>query len=107
MLDKFLAMALSALLGSACSEGVSPNDEMITSAVTTGMGEPGGAASGGMAAGVPSATSFGGTGLETGATIGGIDRSMLNNDGLHPSIAGYEAMGNSVDLSLFYEPMSN
>jgi lysophospholipase L1-like esterase len=32
---------------------------------------------------------------------------MYNNDGLHPSIAGYEAMGNSVDLSLFYEPASN
>jgi lysophospholipase L1-like esterase len=31
---------------------------------------------------------------------------MYNNDGLHPSLAGYEAMGNSVDLSLFYEPMS-
>jgi lysophospholipase L1-like esterase len=32
---------------------------------------------------------------------------MFNNDNLHPSIAGYEAMGNAVDLSLFYEPMSN
>jgi lysophospholipase L1-like esterase len=28
---------------------------------------------------------------------------MFNNDGLHPSIAGYEAMGNAVDLSLFYQ----
>lgn len=28
---------------------------------------------------------------------------MYNNDGLHPSIAGYEAMGNAVPLSLFYE----
>jgi lysophospholipase L1-like esterase len=33
--------------------------------------------------------------------------AMFNNDGLHPSIAGYEAMGNAVDLSLFYEPMSD
>jgi lysophospholipase L1-like esterase len=32
---------------------------------------------------------------------------MFNNDGLHPSIAGYEAMGKAVDLSLFYEPRSN
>ncbi|HTV22933.1 MAG TPA: GDSL-type esterase/lipase family protein [Polyangiaceae bacterium] len=31
----------------------------------------------------------------------------FNNDGLHPSLAGYEAMGNSVDLSLFYEQMAN
>jgi hypothetical protein len=30
-----------------------------------------------------------------------------NNDNLHPSIAGYEAMGNAVDLSLFYEPMGD
>lgn len=27
----------------------------------------------------------------------------LSNDGLHPSTAGYEAMGNAVDLSLFYD----
>jgi len=33
--------------------------------------------------------------------------AMYNNDGLHPSIAGYEALGNSVDLSLFYEQMAN
>ena len=26
---------------------------------------------------------------------------MYSNDGLHPNNAGYEAMGNSVDLSLF------
>ncbi len=32
---------------------------------------------------------------------------MYNNDGLHPNLAGYEAMGSSIDLSLFYEPMSN
>lgn len=32
---------------------------------------------------------------------------MYNNDNLHPNLAGYEAMGNAVDLSLFYEPMSN
>jgi lysophospholipase L1-like esterase len=29
--------------------------------------------------------------------------SMYDNDGLHPSKAGYEAMGRSVDLSLFYD----
>lgn len=29
--------------------------------------------------------------------------SQLNNDGLHPNTAGYEAMGNAVDLSLFYD----
>jgi lysophospholipase L1-like esterase len=28
---------------------------------------------------------------------------VYNNDGLHPSAAGYEAMGNAVDLSLFYD----
>jgi lysophospholipase L1-like esterase len=28
---------------------------------------------------------------------------MYNNDGLHPNLAGYEAMGNAVDLSLFYQ----
>lgn len=28
-----------------------------------------------------------------------------NNDGLHPNVAGYEAMGNAVDLSLFYQTM--
>jgi lysophospholipase L1-like esterase len=33
--------------------------------------------------------------------------AMFNNDGLHPNIAGYEAMGNAVDLSFFYAPMSN
>jgi lysophospholipase L1-like esterase len=33
--------------------------------------------------------------------------AMFNNDGLHPNIAGYEAMGNAVDLSLFYETMPN
>jgi len=26
----------------------------------------------------------------------------LSNDGLHPNLAGYEAMGSAVDLSLFY-----
>lgn len=31
--------------------------------------------------------------------------TMFNNDGLHPSIAGYEAMGNAVDLSLFYQTL--
>ncbi len=31
---------------------------------------------------------------------------MYNNDGLHPNAAGYEAMGNAVDLSLFYELMA-
>jgi lysophospholipase L1-like esterase len=31
---------------------------------------------------------------------------MYDNDGLHPNLAGYEAMGNAVDLSLFYEPLS-
>jgi lysophospholipase L1-like esterase len=31
---------------------------------------------------------------------------LYNNDGLHPNIAGYEVMGNAVDLSLFYQPMS-
>ena len=29
--------------------------------------------------------------------------SQFDNDGLHPNGAGYEAMGNSVDLSLFYD----
>ncbi len=29
---------------------------------------------------------------------------MFDNDGLHPSIAGYQAMGNAVDLSLFHAP---
>jgi lysophospholipase L1-like esterase len=28
--------------------------------------------------------------------------TALSNDGLHPNLAGYEAMGNAVDLSLFY-----
>jgi lysophospholipase L1-like esterase len=32
---------------------------------------------------------------------------MYNNDGLHPNLAGYEAMGNAVDLSLFYQTMGN
>jgi hypothetical protein len=27
---------------------------------------------------------------------------MYKNDDLHPSLAGYEAMGKSVDLKLFY-----
>ena len=31
----------------------------------------------------------------------------FNNDGLHPNAAGYEAMGNSVDLSLFYETLGD
>jgi lysophospholipase L1-like esterase len=29
--------------------------------------------------------------------------AQFNNDGLHPNVAGYEAMGNAVDLSLFYD----
>jgi lysophospholipase L1-like esterase len=29
----------------------------------------------------------------------------LSNDGLHPNTTGYEAMGNAVDLSLFYQTM--
>jgi lysophospholipase L1-like esterase len=33
--------------------------------------------------------------------------TMFNNDGLHPNLAGYEAMGNAVDLSLFYAPLAN
>ena len=33
--------------------------------------------------------------------------AMFNNDNLHPSLAGYQAMGNAVDLSLFYEPMTD
>lgn len=32
---------------------------------------------------------------------------MYNNDGLHPNDAGYEAMGNAVDLSLFYATMGD
>ncbi len=32
--------------------------------------------------------------------------ATFNNDGLHPSVAGYQAMGNSVDLSLFYQPLA-
>jgi lysophospholipase L1-like esterase len=32
---------------------------------------------------------------------------MYNNDGLHPNLAGYEAMGNAVDLSLFYQTLDN
>jgi lysophospholipase L1-like esterase len=32
---------------------------------------------------------------------------MYDNDGLHPNVAGYEAMGNAVDLSLFYQTMSD
>ncbi len=32
---------------------------------------------------------------------------MYNNDGLHPNIAGYEAMGDAVDLSLFYSTMGS
>jgi lysophospholipase L1-like esterase len=31
---------------------------------------------------------------------------MFNNDGLHPNIAGYAAMGNAVPLTLFYAPMA-
>ncbi|MBN2192008.1 MAG: hypothetical protein JW751_04270 [Polyangiaceae bacterium] len=31
--------------------------------------------------------------------------SALSNDGLHPSTAGYEAMADSIDLSLFYQTM--
>jgi lysophospholipase L1-like esterase len=31
--------------------------------------------------------------------------TMFNNDGLHPNITGYEAMGNAVDLSLFYQTL--
>ena len=30
---------------------------------------------------------------------------MYSNDGLHPNLAGYEAMGNAVDLSLFYNTL--
>ena len=30
---------------------------------------------------------------------------MYNNDNLHPSLAGYEAMAKAVDLSLFYSLM--
>lgn len=33
--------------------------------------------------------------------------AMYNNDGLHPNLAGYQAMGEAVDLSLFYELMGN
>jgi len=32
---------------------------------------------------------------------------MYNNDGLHPNITGYEAMGKAVDLSLFYQTRPN
>jgi lysophospholipase L1-like esterase len=32
---------------------------------------------------------------------------MLNNDNLHPNTAGYQTMGNTVDLSLFYQTMGN
>jgi lysophospholipase L1-like esterase len=32
---------------------------------------------------------------------------MFNNDGLHPNLVGYEAMGNAVDLSLFYALRGN
>lgn len=32
---------------------------------------------------------------------------MYDNDGLHPNLAGYEAMGNAVDRSLFYQTMSS
>jgi lysophospholipase L1-like esterase len=30
--------------------------------------------------------------------------SMFDNDGLHPNLTGYQAMGEGVDLMLFYEP---
>lgn len=30
----------------------------------------------------------------------------LSNDGLHPNLAGYEVLGNAVDLSLFYETLA-
>jgi lysophospholipase L1-like esterase len=33
--------------------------------------------------------------------------ALYNNDGLHPNLAGYQAMGNSIDLSLFYQTMGN
>ena len=29
----------------------------------------------------------------------------LSNDGLHPNLSGYEAMGKAVDLSLFYDTL--
>jgi lysophospholipase L1-like esterase len=32
---------------------------------------------------------------------------MYDNDGLHPNLAGYEAMGNAVDLSLFHPTMGD
>jgi lysophospholipase L1-like esterase len=32
---------------------------------------------------------------------------MFNNDGLHPNVNGYQAMGNAVDLSLFHQLMSD
>ncbi len=38
--------------------------------------------------------------LQQGSNPESIQTSM-NNDGLHPSAAGYEAMGNAVDLTLF------
>jgi lysophospholipase L1-like esterase len=33
--------------------------------------------------------------------------AMYNNDNLHPSLAGYQVMGNGVDLTLFHETMSD
>jgi lysophospholipase L1-like esterase len=32
---------------------------------------------------------------------------LYDNDGLHPSLAGYEAMARSIDLSLFHAPAAN
>jgi lysophospholipase L1-like esterase len=32
---------------------------------------------------------------------------MYNNDSLHPNLAGYEAMGKAINLSLFYQTMGN
>lgn len=32
---------------------------------------------------------------------------VYNNDGLHPNLAGYEAMANAVDLSLFHQTLNN
>jgi lysophospholipase L1-like esterase len=32
---------------------------------------------------------------------------IYDNDGLHPNLAGYEAMGNAVELSLFHQTLGN